>query len=190
MASGHIGIGRAWEPNEVVEIVDQHFLKFKKFSELKLLLNLGKTRSWIDAVRYITNASTGKMGLAIRDQASFHFQKVTTVFGDNDFNLVANENNFYAQTNEAMLIEMKKHFEKADVVICSAALYDFEVTEKENKKIEKRSITNADLQLNLKAAVDVLYELGKIKTHQFLVGFSLANDFDLDKAWTKIKEKI
>lgn len=189
MASGHEGIGRALEPDEVEKIVNEHFLEFKKFGEMKLLLNLGKTRSQIDAVRYITNASTGKMGKAIRDQALFKFKTVQTVFGDNDFNFLENETCHYAQTNEAMLEAMLQQFDDANIVICSAALYDFEVPEKLDTKIEKRGLKGQDLKLDLKPAIDVLYQLGQQKTHQFLVGFSLANDFDLNKAWIKVEQK-
>ncbi|QEH61827.1 phosphopantothenoylcysteine decarboxylase / phosphopantothenate---cysteine ligase [Spiroplasma chinense] len=189
MASGHVGIGRALEPEEVVDYVENYLMGFEKFNNKKLLLNFGRTRSYIDKVRYITNASSGKMGMSLRDVSKNHFQEIQTVFGDTDFINVENEFNHYADTNPKMLEEMKKYFNQSDIVICSAALYDFEVKNQVDKKIEKRSMDKDNLSIELTGAIDVLYELGKIKTNQYLVGFSLANDFNLDKAFLKMKEK-
>ncbi|AOG60551.1 phosphopantothenoylcysteine decarboxylase [Spiroplasma helicoides] len=189
MASGHIGIGRALEPKEVSDIVDKHFLEFKKFNDKKILINVGRARSWIDKVRYITNASSGLMGISLRNNAKPHFKDVKTIFGDTDYIVNLDENNIYAQTNDEMLEEMKKQYIDSDIVICSAALNDFEVLNKVDKKIEKRSIENEQLKIDLKHSVDVLKELGKEKDKQYLVGFSLANDFDFDKAWIKLEEK-
>jgi len=187
MASRHIGIGRALEPGEVYDIINNHFNEFYKFSNKKLLINFGKTRSWIDTVRYITNASSGRMGTAIKNNAKFFFNDVISVFGDNDVDLVQDENNFYAETNEQMLEIMKKYFEYFDVIICSAALYDYESKKTFNKKLEKQG--NKELNINLIESIDVLKELGKIKKNQFLVGFSLMDQFDINKAWKKVKQK-
>ncbi|AUB31534.1 bifunctional phosphopantothenoylcysteine decarboxylase/phosphopantothenate--cysteine ligase CoaBC [Spiroplasma floricola] len=189
LASGHEGIGRALEPIEVVEVIDNYLNRFDKLKEKSILLNFGKTRSYIDKVRYITNASSGKMGSELRNILKNNSKYLKTVFGDT---LIANnidKDNIYVKTNNEMLEEMLKDYKKYDVVICSAALYDFEVENYIDKKIEKRSIKDEDLKISLSPSVDVLKELGKQKTHQFLVGFSLANDFNLEKAWNKLNEK-
>gem|GEM_PF-4330105 len=120
------------------------------------------------------------MGTAIKNNAKFFFNDVISVFGDNDVDLVQDENNFYAETNEQMLEIMKKYFEYFDVIICSAALYDYESKKTFNKKLEKQG--NKELNINLIESIDVLKELGKIKKNQFLVGFSLMDQFDINKA--------
>ncbi|AUM62640.1 bifunctional phosphopantothenoylcysteine decarboxylase/phosphopantothenate--cysteine ligase CoaBC [Spiroplasma monobiae] len=189
LASGHEGIGRALEPIEVVEIVESHLYKFENLSKKTVLINLGKTRSYIDKVRYITNASSGKMGMELINILKNNSKSLKTVFGDTLIPILEDHNNYYVKTNQEMLDKMIKNFDNSDVVICSAALYDFEVENYKDKKIDKRSSTEENLKINLTPAIDVLKELGNKKKKQFLVGFSLANDFNLEKAWNKIKEK-
>ncbi|WP_338984254.1 bifunctional phosphopantothenoylcysteine decarboxylase/phosphopantothenate--cysteine ligase CoaBC [Spiroplasma endosymbiont of Diplazon laetatorius] len=189
LASRHEGIGRALEPIEVIQVVENHFKTFENLKDKRVLLNFGKTRSYIDKVRYITNASGGKMGMELKNILKNSSKALKTVFGDTLEPILQDENNKYVKTNPEMLDEMLKEFDNCDVVICSAALYDFEVENYIDKKIEKRSMKEDQMHIDLVPAIDVLKELGKIKTNQFLIGFSLANDFNLDKAWLKVKEK-
>ncbi|ALD66396.1 bifunctional phosphopantothenoylcysteine decarboxylase/phosphopantothenate--cysteine ligase CoaBC [Spiroplasma cantharicola] len=189
LASGHEGIGRALEPEEVLKIIELEENNYKNLKDKSILLNFGKTRSYIDKVRYITNASSGKMGNELKKVLKNNCKSLKTVFGDTLLPNFTDNDNVYVKTNDEMLEEMLKNYENSDIVICSAALYDFEVANYTDKKIEKRSLSENDLNLSLYPAVDVLKELGKVKTHQFLVGFSLANDFNLEKAWSKSQEK-
>ncbi|QHX36645.1 bifunctional phosphopantothenoylcysteine decarboxylase/phosphopantothenate--cysteine ligase CoaBC [Spiroplasma sp. BIUS-1] len=189
LASGHEGVGRALEPKEVFESVQKYLNTFEKLKDKAVLLNFGKTRSYIDKVRYITNASSGKMGMELKNILKNHSKSLKTVFGDTLTPNNIDENNTYVKTNKEMLDSMLANFEQSDIVICSAALYDFEVENYVDKKIEKRQSDVKDMKLEFSPAIDVLKELGKVKKHQFLVGFSLANDFDLEKAWNKVNEK-
>ncbi|WP_339035038.1 bifunctional phosphopantothenoylcysteine decarboxylase/phosphopantothenate--cysteine ligase CoaBC [Spiroplasma endosymbiont of Cantharis rufa] len=189
LASGHEGIGRSLEPEEVIKVIDLELNSFKNLSNKTVLLNFGKTRSYIDKVRYITNASSGKMGSELKKILKTNCKALKTVFGDTQIPNISDNDNIYVKTNSEMLEQMLKNFDKSDIVICSAALYDFEVENYIDKKIEKRSLSSKDLNLTLLPAIDILKELGKVKKNQFLVGFSLANDFDLEKAWKKAQEK-
>ncbi|ASP28174.1 phosphopantothenoylcysteine synthetase/decarboxylase [Spiroplasma corruscae] len=188
LASGDYGIGRAYEPIEVVSIVDNYFNKFSNLIDKNILLNFGRTRSYIDKVRYITNASSGKMGNELKKSLISKCNKLVSIFGDTDFNVIQNANNIYANTNVKMYEEMIKHFNDMDIVICCGALTDFEVTNPLDRKIEKRVDKNIN-EIKFKESLDVLKELSRKKTKQFLVGFSLANDFNLDKARNKLLEK-
>ncbi|AGR41133.1 bifunctional phosphopantothenoylcysteine decarboxylase/phosphopantothenate--cysteine ligase CoaBC [Spiroplasma taiwanense] len=191
LASGHNGIGRAIEPVDVCKIINDYFneeTQFENLKDKKVLLNFGKTRSYIDKVRYITNSSSGKMGLELKKILSSNSKELITVFGDTQIPIESDDKNFYVQTNNQMLEKMKENYYNSDVVICSAALYDFKIKNYINKKIEKREQNELN-SIDLVEAIDVLKELGKIKKNQFLVGFSLSNEFDLNKAWVKINEK-
>ncbi|AKU79652.1 bifunctional phosphopantothenoylcysteine decarboxylase/phosphopantothenate--cysteine ligase CoaBC [Spiroplasma turonicum] len=188
LASGDYGIGRAYEPLEVIDFVDNYFKTFNKLSNKNILINFGRTKSYIDKVRYITNASSGKMGLNLMNALKNKCNNLISVFGDTEYKPIINESNIHVNTNVEMLEEMKKHFNNSDIVICAGALTDFEVENYVDKKIEKRVDGNFE-KLNLKESIDVLKELSKIKTNQILVGFSLANTFDKEKALIKLKEK-
>ncbi|AGR42102.1 bifunctional phosphopantothenoylcysteine decarboxylase/phosphopantothenate--cysteine ligase CoaBC [Spiroplasma diminutum] len=189
LASGHEGIGRALEPFEAFKIIKELNYEFKNLKDKDILLNFGKTRSYIDKVRYITNASSGKMGLELKKLLKTNSKSLITVFGDTLNPLNQDDNNFYVKTNNEMLEKMLENYYYSDIVICSAALYDFEVENYIDQKIEKRAMSEDSMNIKLTEATDVLKELGKLKTNQYLVGFSLANDFDLNKAWVKVKEK-
>ncbi|AHI53928.1 pantothenate metabolism flavoprotein [Spiroplasma sabaudiense Ar-1343] len=188
LASGHFGIGRALEPSDVLSALQTPIL-FPKLANKKVLLNFGRTRTYLDKVRYLTNESSGKMGWEIFQALENNDCWVTAVHGDCDFLVPKANNLFYASTNIKMLELMELQFEQANIVICLAALNDFQTTNPVNEKIEKRFSGKELLQVNFEPAIDVLKTLGTHKTNQFLVGFSLANSFDLQKAWHKVKEK-
>ncbi|AXK51200.1 bifunctional phosphopantothenoylcysteine decarboxylase/phosphopantothenate--cysteine ligase CoaBC [Spiroplasma alleghenense] len=190
LASGEYGIGRALEPKEVLTTIEKNYYnKFSKIKDKKFLINFGRTRTYLDKIRYLTNESSGKMGLEILKVLESNLINSQAVVGDCDFSLPNNYSYQKVKTNYEMLEAMKNNFKSAEVVICAAALNDFEFTNTSDKKIEKRSIDLKNYKIDLKGSVDVLRELGRIKTNQFLVGFSLANDFNLEKSWEKIHEK-
>ncbi|WP_026389127.1 bifunctional phosphopantothenoylcysteine decarboxylase/phosphopantothenate--cysteine ligase CoaBC [[Acholeplasma] multilocale] len=182
LASGHIGIGRLPEPNEAFEFVTSTLFNFDNLYDKRILINLGRTRSYIDNVRYITNGSSGKMGSSLINIAKTFTNNISIVKGDTD---VYVSNAIPVITNQEMFEEMKMQFANSDIVICTAALYDFEVSKKLNHKISKED----GLDLEFTKSIDVLEELGKMKTNQTLVGFSLADDYDLEKAYAKMKRK-
>ncbi|KAJ3615591.1 hypothetical protein Zmor_016302 [Zophobas morio] len=108
-------------------------------------------------------------------------------FGDNDLAIKENTKLKYCPTNEVMLEEIKKEFGDADIFIATAALTDFKVKNEVDNKISKRENPNPEFQLT--PDIDVLFELGKIKTRQFLVGFCLLDNINLDIARQKLQEK-
>ncbi|KAF5275448.1 hypothetical protein FQR65_LT16666 [Abscondita terminalis] len=169
LASRDLGIGRSYEPQEAYELIERHLDKFNNLENKKVLLNFGRTRSYIDKV---------SLHNKVKDLKIF--------YGDVDFKMFENNNQFYCKTNQEMLDKMLKHYQDADIVICCAALNDFEIQNPVNKKIEKDKILN---DFSLIKSIDVLNELGKSKKKQFLVGFSLGDEFDLDIAFKKMNNK-
>lgn len=188
LASGHSGIGRALEPIDVLKIVDQQFLDFKNLINKKILINFGRTRSYLDSVRFITNSSSGKMGMSIYQSLKSITRNINVVYGDVDIDLNNLDNFTFANNNKKMLEEMNKHYSTTDVVICCAAPTDFEIKNKLDSKMDKKQLTK-NLNLDLEDAVDILLELGKKKKNQFLVGFGLLDTFDFDKGYQKLINK-
>ncbi|WP_338971144.1 bifunctional phosphopantothenoylcysteine decarboxylase/phosphopantothenate--cysteine ligase CoaBC [Spiroplasma endosymbiont of Panorpa germanica] len=189
LASGEIGIGRSLEPKEAFEIIESYNNKYLKLRNKKVLINFGRTRTYLDKIRYLTNESSGQMGLEILNVLKEFSVPTQAIVGDCDFDIKSISNLKRVKTNQEMLEAMVDNFSQSQIVICAAALNDFEFSNYYDKKLDKRSIDIQNYKIDLKESVDVLRELGKIKTNQILVGFSLANDFDLQKSWIKMAEK-
>jgi phosphopantothenoylcysteine decarboxylase/phosphopantothenate--cysteine ligase len=153
-----------------------------------LLINAGPTREQIDPVRFISNYSTGKMGIAIAEAASVYGADVELVLGPVD---ILPENQSIKIINvisaESMALECKKRFTNCDIAILSAAVADFTPEKVAGKKIKRG---NDELLLKLKPTTDIASELGRMKKeNQILVGFALETDNEVHNAIIKLKRK-
>lgn len=169
--------------------IDNHFSIEDKFRQKlvnkNVLINLGRTRTYIDDVRYITNNSSGKMGKALIDVFKKTKANLQIISGDVDIDL--NVKTTKVLTNQVMLTEMQRHFASQDIVICVGALNDFKIAKQYQGKINKKSIDK--LTIELVDDIDVLHELGKMKTKQMLIGFSAQDNFDEKTAQQKLRSK-
>jgi phosphopantothenoylcysteine decarboxylase/phosphopantothenate--cysteine ligase len=153
----------------------------------KILITAGPTYEPIDPVRFIGNRSTGKMGISIADAFADNYAEVTLILGPSLYRPEnINIKTIIIETADEMYAACLKFAENSDVIIMSAAVADYKVKEVSNQKIKK--IENS-ISLDLIKNVDILYELGKIKTHQFLVGFALETENLIDNAKAKLKKK-
>lgn len=185
-ACGDIGLGRLLEVDNAYKIIVNKINQKKILENKIILINYGRTRTYLDKMRYITNNSTGKMGSALVKGFKSYGANVISVVGDTDEKIIGNFE--YGQTNEEILVLMQKHYEKADIVICLAALNDYHVDKIIDDKISKRD--NKFWPINLVAnATDVLKTLGKNKNKQILIGFAAETTLDIKKAKIKLEEK-
>jgi phosphopantothenoylcysteine decarboxylase/phosphopantothenate--cysteine ligase len=157
------------------------------FQNKKILITAGPTYEPIDPVRFIGNRSTGKMGIAIADAFAERQADVTLVLGPSTYR-PKNENIkiFCVETADEMYAECLKHANNTDVIIMSAAVADYKMKKVATQKIKK---SEESIQFELIKNVDILFELGKIKTNQFLVGFALETENVLENAQAKLKKK-
>lgn len=189
LACNVIGDGRLKNP-ETAFIIIKDFLKEEiDLSGKKVLINYGRTRNYIDPIRYITTNSSGKMGKALVDALLKANAKVILVAADCDFEIKTQTNLtiIRANTNEKMLVAMNEYFAAVDIVICAAALNDYQISEYIPKKIVKTK--NKNLSLSLVANIDVLAILGKQKKQQLLIGFAAQDDNDKMLGIQKMKAK-
>jgi len=138
-------------------------------------------------VRFIGNHSSGKMGFEMAKAAARLGAKVILVTGPTAE--IANHsqiNVIPVVSAEDMYTQVHKYFSTADVAILSAAVADFKPKKVAHQKIKKKEST---LQIELEKTVDILKSLGKIKAHQFLVGFALETHNEIEHAKTKLKSK-
>ena len=187
LASGLEGEGRMLEPNEIIQYVENKIKDTLPLNNLNFLITAGPTHEKIDPVRYIGNSSSGKMGYYLAKKAKELGANVILVIGPTNLPMdLLNIKTIRVEDSEEMFNETIKFFESSDVVICSAAISDFKPTEVVQHKIKKEDGLDS---IKLEPTVDILKKLGKIKTSQYLVGFSLETDNIIDNAKNKLKSK-
>jgi phosphopantothenoylcysteine decarboxylase / phosphopantothenate---cysteine ligase len=192
LASGLTGKGRMSEPEEIVREIKSYFSKKKTSEPLKgkrILINAGPTREPIDPVRFISNYSTGKMGIALADAAADYGAEVELILGPSNLrpeNISVKVTDVI--TAASMQDECIARFPGCDIAILSAAISDYSAYEVQEKKIKKEG--NKPLLLKLKQNTDIAEALGKAKkSSQILAGFALETNDEIPNAKKKLAKK-
>ncbi|MEF3254508.1 MAG: bifunctional phosphopantothenoylcysteine decarboxylase/phosphopantothenate--cysteine ligase CoaBC, partial [Deferribacterales bacterium] len=151
----------------------------------KILVTAGPTVEYIDPVRFISNRSSGKMGYAIAEVAYEMGADVTLITGPTYLKTFVNK--IEVTSADEMYNAVSININNIDILIMAAAVADYKVATKFDKKIKKKDET---LSLHLIKNVDILKEISKQKSDkQFFVGFA-AESHDLEQnALQKLKEK-
>ena len=189
LASGLEGEGRMSEPQEIIDFISQDIKKELKLYNKNVMITAGPTYESIDAVRFIGNFSSGKMGFALAKTASKLGANVTLITGPSSENLIDdNIKIINVVTADQMFAEVKKHFSFSDISIMSAAVSDFKPKDTVNTKIKKEN--QNILSIELVENIDILKYLGLNKSkEQILVGFALETDNEIINAKSKINKK-
>lgn len=183
LASGLEGQGRMSEPEHIMK---QLVVKGKRFENKKVIISAGPTYEKIDAVRFLGNRSSGKMGVALARAYQNEGAQVHLILGPStenvdDIGLVKR-----VESAEQMYQAMLESYQDADIVIMSAAVSDYKVGKPESNKIKK---SDNGLNLKLTPTVDILRTLGASKKHQLLIGFALETDNEIENAKRKLSNK-
>lgn len=187
LASGLIGQGRMAEPEDIVSFVEKDLLKGLPLRGKKVLLTAGPTFEAIDPVRFIGNHSSGKMGYALASLAANLGAEVVLVSGPVGLRLEDPMVNVVSVSSAEQMYEaVHEFYTDCDVAILSAAVADYRPKKVALEKIKKKEGT---LTLELEKTKDILASLGANKTNQFLVGFALETENELENAKTKLKKK-
>lgn len=188
LAEGYVGKGRMPEP---LEILKQSELKLRqKDGQLKgrkVIVTAGGTLEPIDPVRYISNRSSGKMGLAFAQAASEAGAEVLLITTSNlsvPFGVEVKR----VETAQQMLDAILASYDWADLVVMAAAVADYRFSQPAKQKIKKQT-EHQGLHLDLVENPDILAQLGAAKTHQYLIGFAAETDDLLAHASEKLKKK-
>jgi len=189
LASGLEGEGRMQEPSQIIDFVSNYILNQKKLYGKKVLITAGPTYEAIDAVRFIGNFSSGKMGFALANTAAKLGAEVFLITGPTSLSIKNNRIKSFYVTNAAEMFKISSDlFLQADIAILSAAVSDFRPKKVKKNKIKKEG--NGNLTIDLVSNIDILKHLGSIKkTNQLLIGFALESDNEVDNAIKKIKNK-
>jgi phosphopantothenoylcysteine decarboxylase/phosphopantothenate--cysteine ligase len=191
LASGLVGEGRMAEPEHIVAFLEKDLESKAPLRNKRILINAGPTHEPIDPVRFIGNHSTGKMGLALAEEALKLGAQVDFIVGPNALKIPEHPKLKYTAvtTAQQMLEACTKCFKEVDVAILSAAIADYRPADVAEQKIKKTE-EQEGLQLRLVKNPDILYTLGQQKqSHQRLVGFALETENGVENALKKLHKK-
>ena len=181
------GPGRLANLDTILERVNNHFKQFHDLQGLRILVTAGPTHEPLDPVRYISNPSSGKMGYAVAEQAKARGAEVVLISGPTHLKPPMGVGFKACKTAEEMNSMVQECFPKCDVLVMSAAVGDFTAEKLEKEKIKKRS---KEVQtLNLVSTKDILMEVSKLKTQQFVVGFAAETQNLIQSALEKLRNK-
>ncbi len=152
----------------------------------RILITSGPTRQYIDPVRYLTNASSGRMGKALAEAALERGHEVVIVSGPVDVVYPAAAQVINVVSTEDMLAAAQQFFPECDGLIGVAAPSDYRPVKVAPSKIAK---TGEPLVIQLIETADVVATLGAQKTHQWLVGFALETEDHRLRALAKLEKK-
>jgi len=188
LASGMFGEGRMEEPEMIISFINDDIKSKSPLYGKKVLITAGPTHEKIDKVRYISNYSSGKMGISLARFAANLGAEVILIKGPT-LNTI-NHNNINVIdviTAENMYNEVLNHFSSVDIGIFAAAVSDFRPKQSKNNKIKK---ADGLKEIKLELTKDILSEASNIKNNkQFIVGFALENENEIDNAIKKLTEK-
>ena len=193
LACNYEAKGRMKEPEEIVDIIERYNLasKIDNFRDAlkgkKLLITSGRTREDIDPIRYLSNKSSGKMGYSLAQAAVDLGAEVTLVSGPTNLNVPDGLKEFISVDSAIHMYEkVDEKFKDTDIFIACAAFADYRPKEYQDKKIKKSDL---NLTIELVRNPDILFEMGKKKENQLLVGFAAETNNIIENALKKLEKK-
>ncbi|MDA9003097.1 bifunctional phosphopantothenoylcysteine decarboxylase/phosphopantothenate--cysteine ligase CoaBC [Flavobacteriaceae bacterium] len=187
LASGLEGKGRMLEPNEIVAFVVNFFNPELPLKEKKVLITAGPTHEAIDPVRFIGNHASGKMGFALAEIAAQLGAEVFLISGP------TNEKTKHPSIKlekvvsaDEMFNQVKKYYDTVDIAIAAAAVADFKPLNRASQKIKKQKGLDT---IRLNPTQDILAFMGASKKKQYLLGFALETENEIENAKDKLNKK-
>ena len=188
LASGLVGEGRMAEPSEIIEHIIADLSKDLPLSNKEVLITAGPTYEAIDPIRFIGNRSSGKMGIALALECANNGAKVNLVLGPS--HIVVKHSNISVSKVESaseMLKMVNSYFKSSDIAIFAAAVADYTPSFVAKNKIKK---SDEKFTISLLKTTDILSEMTLKKTaKQFVIGFALETENELENAKEKLKSK-
>lgn len=187
LASGLSGEGRMAEPENIIAFLEADIEGKLPLRGKKILVTAGPTYEPIDPVRFIGNHSSGKMGFDIAKAAANEGAEVILVTGPTHLKL---EHSLvkvvHVTSSEDMYNACHEYFNDVDAAIAAAAVADYRPKNVAPQKIKKNE---SAFLLELEKTKDILSSLGEIKKQQFLIGFALETENEIENAKLKVKKK-
>ena len=184
LACGTNGTGRMVEVEDIYEKTSEILANKQILKGKKILITAGGTKEKIDPVRYISNCSSGKMGIALADCAFEMGADVTLV---STFAINKPYKNVVTESAQEMEKVVKTELQVQDCVIMAAAVADYRIKNYSEQKMKKGNEDNLTLELTKNP--DILKEISAMESNAMIVGFCAESENLLDNAKIKIQKK-
>jgi phosphopantothenoylcysteine decarboxylase/phosphopantothenate--cysteine ligase len=187
LASGLSGEGRMAEPENIIAFIEKKMESELPLLGKKILITAGPTYEAIDPVRFIGNHSSGRMGYDLALCAANYGASVILISGPTQLTVNHDLVQLISITSaEEMYIECHKYFKTSDVFIGAAAVADYKP---KNTAVHKIKKSEESFVIDLEKTKDIIESLGKIKENQFLIGFALETENEIENAKLKVQKK-
>ncbi|HEX4168575.1 MAG TPA: bifunctional phosphopantothenoylcysteine decarboxylase/phosphopantothenate--cysteine ligase CoaBC [Bryobacteraceae bacterium] len=186
LACGTVGAGRFPDPTRIVAEFDLLTEPRKDLAGEVILVTAGPTQEALDPVRYVSNRSSGKMGYAIAEAAARRGAQVTLISGPVSLPAPMHVQVISIRTAQEMRRVVLEHLETATIIIKSAAVADYFLSDVPQQKLKK---TATRLSLELDPTPDILAEIGQLKGDRLLIGFAAETENLIGEARRKMISK-
>jgi phosphopantothenoylcysteine decarboxylase/phosphopantothenate--cysteine ligase len=187
LASGRLGKGRLAEEARILSALEERLHIRRDWAGQRVLISAGPTHEPLDAVRFISNRSSGRMGYALAEAARRRGADVVLVSGPTAIPVPAGVECVPVETAEEMAKALAARFPWCTVLFMAAAVADFRPRHPSPSKLKKRG--KAGLTLQLEPTEDILESLAGRATRQVLVGFAAETSSLRTHAEAKLKAK-
>ena len=193
LACNYVAKGRMSEPEDIIAEIERYniFSKIENYDTVlkgkKVLITSGRTKENIDPIRYLSNNSSGKMGYCLAQAAIDLGAEVILISGPTNLEIPKGLKNFiFVESALEMYEKVDEYFGDTDIFIACAAVADYRPKEYKKEKIKK---SDSDLILELVRNPDILFEMGKKKDNQLLIGFAAETNDIKENALKKLEKK-
>jgi phosphopantothenoylcysteine decarboxylase/phosphopantothenate--cysteine ligase len=187
LASGLSGEGRMAEPENILSYIEADLEGKLPLKGKKIVITAGPTYESIDPVRFIGNHSTGKMGFDLANAAAKLGASVFLISGPTNCEILEKSILLIPVVSaQDMYDACHIYYDTVDIVIAAAAVADYRPKHVANQKIKK---SDSNFFIELEKTKDILLSLGESKKKQFLVGFALETENEIENAKLKVKKK-
>ncbi|MEC9492188.1 bifunctional phosphopantothenoylcysteine decarboxylase/phosphopantothenate--cysteine ligase CoaBC [Flexistipes sp.] len=184
LACKDVGIGKMPEPEDLADLVDSRLKSREEYKNINFLITAGGTKEYIDPVRFISNKSSGKMGLAFCDSVKKRGGSFRLICPSS---VEAHYPAVFADTADDMLARVNDFISECDILIMAAAVADYKPKKYFSSKIKK---SNGHMCVELEKNPDILQEIsGYKRKDQVFVGFAAESDNLQENALKKLKDK-
>ena len=190
LACGDVGKGRLAEPADIVKTVLDVLEVSRDMTGKHVIVTAGPTVEPIDAVRYISNPSSGKMGFALAEAAADRGADVVLVTGPVNLDDPGDVEVIRVKTAQEMFDAVDAVFEDSDIAVFSAAVSDFRPEQVVDRKLKKGSDDDALTTIKLVENPDILATMGeKKRSGQYVIGFAAETENVVENARKKLENK-
>lgn len=185
LACGDVGKGKMAEPVDILEEIVDLLMPKTDFERKKVLVTAGSTEENVDGVRFISNHSSGKMGIALASAAADRGADVSLIYGRIKVSIPDNiVKETKVKTTEDMFDAVMEQYKDADIIIMAAAPADYRM-----KRTFANKVKSKELILELEKTPDIAKALGEVKGDKKLIIFSAETENLIENASGKLVKK-